>query len=444
MAPLHIMMRRNIMQIHTVKRDDSLWNLARSYGVPLEHIVEVNNINPEDSLIVGQALIIPSPSESKIHKVTKGESLWSIARQYGVSLQELINANQISNPALLSIGQLIKIPTPQLTTIEVNGYMERLDEQAQEEIVKLANELTYVTIFSYHILEDGTLKPLDDEQLREVATAHQVAPMMAITNISEGGFSSELIHHVLNDDEAFHVLISTVANTMQERGFIALNIDFEYIPPEDKEMYNQFLREITEHLHQFGYLVSSAVAPKISADQEGKLYEAHDYKVHGEVLDFVIIMTYEWGWTGGPPRAVAPLNEVTKVINYAITEIPPNKIMLGMPLYGYEWTLPYEAGVSRAKTLSTEAAISLAREKKAAIEYDQTAQSPHFSFYDENKKQHIVWFEDARSFQAKFNLVKQYGLRGLSYWKLGIPAPINWYMLGENFHIHKILPTEEA
>lgn len=426
------------MQIHTVERNDSLWNLARTYGVPLEHIVEVNEIEPSDALIVGQALIIPSPSSSKIHKVAKGESLWSIARKYGVSLQEIMTANSLSNPALIEPGQLITIPTPVLTSIEVNGYIEKYDEEAQNEVAARANDLTYITIFSYHIQEDGTLIPLQDEGLRETAASHRITPIMAISNISGQGFSSDLIHHVLNTQSSYTHLITTVSNTMLDRGFKVLNIDFEYIPPEDRELYNQFLRDITKHLHQFGYLVSSAVAPKTNANQQGKLYEAHDYKVHGEVLDFVIIMTYEWGWSGGPPRAVAPLNEVTKVINYAITEIPANKIMLGMPLYGYQWTLPYEAGVSRASTLSSKAAITLARDKKAAIEYDTTAQSPHFSFYDQDKKQHMVWFEDARSIQAKFNLVKQYKLRGISYWKLGINADTNWYLLSENFNVIKL------
>lgn len=427
------------MQIHTVKRNDSLWNLAQHYGVPLQHIVEVNGIEQSDPLIVGQALIIPSPPGNKTHKVAHGESLWSIARQYGLSLQEVAAANQLSNPAMIRPGQIIVIPAPKLTTIEVNGYMERMGEEAAAEIAQLSNELTYVTMFSYKINTDGTLVELDDAKLRETALANHVAPMMAITNISEAGFSSELIHEVLNNQHAYTHLITTVSNTMQERGFKALNIDFEYIPPEDHQLYNSFLRDITRHLHQFDYLVSTAVAPKYSADQQGLLYESHDYRAHGEIVDFVIIMTYEWGWTGGPPRAVAPLNEVSKVISYALSEIPPQKIMMGIPLYGYHWTLPYVEGESRAAALSTEAAIKLARERKAAIEYDQTAQSPHFSFYDTELKQHIVWFEDARSLQAKFNLVKQYGLRGVSYWKLGIQADTNWYLLSENFSVKKLL-----
>lgn len=427
------------MQIHTVKRNDNLWNLSKTYGVPVEHIAQVNEIDEQLPLVIGQALIIPTVASGNTHIVQAGESLWSIARRYGVSIQDIMTTNQLQNPAMLQTGQLLTIPAPTRPEIEVNAYLDRFDETGVNDVKQHAAELTYVACFSYAVTSDGELEPLQDEAVIEAAIASGVAPMMTITNILDEGFSGELIHQVLNDDMAYHQLIATVSNTMNDKGFKALNIDFEYVPPDDRELYNQFLRDITTHLHQFQFLVSSALAPKYSSGQSGVLYEAHDYRAHGEILDFVVIMTYEWGWTGGPPRAVAPINEVMKVITYAISEIPAHKILLGVPLYGYHWTLPFVEGTSRAVTVNNNSAVTLAREKKAEILYDQTAESPYFSFYDEQKVQHIVWYEDARSIQAKFNLVKRFGLRGVSYWKLGIPFPANWYLLSENFTIKKLI-----
>lgn len=426
------------MQIHTVKRNDTLWNLATAYGVPIEQIAEVNEIDPQLPLVIGQAIIIPSAATGNSHRVQAGESLWTIARSYGVSVQDLMDANQLQNPAMLQVGQILTIPAVKKPEIEVNGYLDRFDETGVNYVRQHGDELTYVTCFSYHVMDDGSLTPLEDEAVIAAAIAANVAPMMAITNILNDGFSGDLINRILHDDTAYHQLIANVSNTMNDKGFKALNIDFEYIPPDDRELYNQFLRDITAHLHQFGYLVSSALAPKYSGRQTGVLYEAHDYKAHGEILDFVVIMTYEWGWTGGPPLAVAPINEVMKVISYAVSEIPPQKILLGVPLYGYHWTLPYVQGTSRAVTINSNNAVNLAREKNAEIKYDQTAESPTFSFYDEEKREHVVWFEDARSIQAKFNLVKRYNLRGVSYWKLGIPFPANWFLLRENFTIKKL------
>ncbi len=95
-----------------------------------------------------------------------------------------------------------------------------------------------------------------------------------------------------------------------------------------------------ETLHPLGYVVATALAPKVSAEQKGTLYVAHDYPVHGQLADFVIIMTYEWGYIYGPAMAVAPVDQVRRVLDYAVSAMPAGKILMGMPNYGYDWTLP--------------------------------------------------------------------------------------------------------
>ena len=82
-----------------------------------------------------------------------------------------------------------------------------------------------------------------------------------------------------------------------------------------RQPYNEFLRKATERLHAQGFMVSSALAPKTSATQSGQWYEAHDYRAHGEIVDFVVIMTYEWGYSAGPPLPVSPIDAVERVLN---------------------------------------------------------------------------------------------------------------------------------
>jgi spore germination protein len=134
---------------------------------------------------------------------------------------------------------------------------------------------------------------------------------------------------------------------------------------------------------------------------------------------------------------VSPIGPVREVIEYALTEMPASKIMMGQNLYGYDWTLPYEPGGEFARALSPQAAIELAKEENVAIQYDYKAQAPFFRYWDDAGSEHIVWFEDARSIQAKFNLIKELDLRGISYWKLGLPFPQNWLLLEDNFKIKK-------
>lgn len=182
--------------------------------------------------------------------------------------------------------------------------------------------------------------------------------------------------------------------------------------------------------------MSTALAPKTSADQKGKWYEGHDYKAHGEIADFVVIMSYEWGFSGGPAMAVSPIDQVRRVMNYAVSEMPSNKILMGQNLYGYDWTLPFVPGTV-AEAVSPQEAIARAAKYKVDIQYDTKAQAPHFRYTAEDGKQHEVWFEDARSIQAKFNLIKELNLRGMSYWKLGLSFPQNWLLIIENFNVIK-------
>src|SRR5699024_6234617 len=148
----------------------------------------------------------------------------------------------------------------------------------------------------------------------------------------------------------------------------------------------------------------------------------------------------EWGYSAGPPMAVSPINEVRRVLEYALTEIPANKILMGQNLYGYDWTLPFEQGKSFARAVSPQQAIRIARENNAEIQYNEGAQAPFFRYVDKEGKQHEVWFEDARSIQAKFNLAKELNLRGIAYWKIGLSFPQNWLLLDDNFTIMKRKP----
>lgn len=418
---------------HIVRQGETLGTIAYTYGVTVQMIVEENQIKNASLITSGQRLIIPIV----FHTVQAGDTLWSIARRYGTTVEAIAQLNRIMNPENIQIGQVIRIPQRTRPVKDINAYITAVDDKAIRETRSVAPYLTYLSPFTHSIKEDGTITEMKEDTLLVAAREVRIAPLLVLTNFSGGEFSSDLAATILRNPTLQEKVITNIITTMNTKGYKGLNIDFEYVYPEDRENYNAFLRRVVARLRPLGFLVSTALAPKITGDQKGLLYEAHDYQAHGEIVDFVVVMTYEWGWAGGPPWAIAPINEVKKVLDYAVTVIPRNKIMMGMPLYGRDWKIPWVQGTF-ATTVSPKRAVQLAQKYGVSIQYHETYQSPFFRYTDETGQQHEVWFEDARSVQSKFDTVKQYGLRGVSYWVLGNPFPQNWLVQHWNFITRKI------
>jgi len=429
------------LQIHVVRENETLFQIARLYGSTVNDIAEANEIPDPNRLVVGQALVIPIVGS--FYWVQPGDSLWSIGQRFQIPYQELARINGISVNQILLVGTRLYIPPAEKTEAEFNAYVELRESPVPAQLENSARDaaplLTYLAPFSFEARRDGTLKEPPLNRFQEIAAANRNVLMMVITNKENDQFNDELGRILLNDMEVQERFLQNIINTAEKYGFRDIHFDFEYLRPQDREAYAAFLRRAKERFGQRGWLLSIALAPKTSAEQAGQWYEAHDYRALGAIVDFVVIMTYEWGYSGGPPMPVSPIGPVRQVLEYAVTEIPPQKILMGQNLYGYDWRVPYQPGTT-ARALSPQQAIQLALEHRAAIEYDISAQAPFFRYTGENGQRHIVWFEDARSIQAKFQLLKELRLRGMSYWKLGLSFPQNWLLLADNFEVRKHSP----
>lgn len=424
------------MIIYTVKLGDTVFSIAQKYNVGAEEIIRVNALREPDKLLVGQSLIIPSPFSS--YFVQNGDSIFSISRYYSVSEQDIIRVNALFPPYTIYPGQELLIPrsnTPK-RIIETNGYAyESISEQT---IRNLAPYLTYLSIFSYKIDENGGLNTINDDRIITLSKQNNIAPIMVVTNTgSGGGFDSDTIESVLTNNSISTTLIDNIITTAKNKGYRGINIDFEYIKPENREDYNSFLGKLYSTAAAENLIISTAVAPKIKSNQSGLLYEAHDYKAHGEATDFVIIMTYEWGYLYGPPMAVSPINEIEKVLQYAITEIESNSLMMSLPNYGYDWILPFRRGRA-ATVLNLNQAFDLALEQNAEIEFNDISATPFFN-YQQDGTDHVVWFDDPKSFYEKAGLIDKYNLLGVSFWSVNSFYRPVWEILSDMYNIKKLL-----
>ena len=424
------------MKIHVVQKGETLFSIAQQYGVSARLLQKLNQAPTDGTLVPGQTLVVLLPERT--HVVRRGDTVWSIAREHGISTRELYQNN------IFLQGQGALIPGEELIlslqdvhregSLGVNGYAYPFING--DLLRQVLPYMTYATPFTYGIGADGGLVALRDEGILAAAGQYSVLPWMHLSTMTEEGrFSSARAEALLGSASRQETLLGQIKEILKEKGYGGLDVDFEYIRPELGAAYAAFVDRLRRELNPLGCSVLVALAPKTSAGQRGLLYEAHDYAALGRAANGVLLMTYEWGYTAGPPMAVAPLDKVRQVVDYALTEIPAEKLFLGVPVYGYDWPLPFREGVTRGESISPQEALALARRHGAEIRYDETAQAPWFRYTAAAGREHEVWFEDARSSYAKFRLAAEKGLQGVGLWNLMRPAPQTYLALHGGFEI---------
>ncbi len=377
----------------------------------------------------------------EIYVVKPNDTVDTISAAYGISSESIIYNNQLSYPYALAVGQALLLsaktsPAPSIFAY-TNGYAYPFIDNTT--LTDTLPYLSTLSVFSYGFTTEGALIPpaYDDNFMISAAYHYNTNPIMTLTPFGpDGEFNNYLITVLVNDETIKNTLLQNILATMQEKGFAGIDIDFEFILPEDRIPFADFVADTKAFLSPYGYTVSVALAPKTSDDQPGLLYEAKDYGLLGEAADSVLLMTYEWGYTYGPPMAVAPINKVREVVEYALTRIPAAKIDLGIPNYGYDFTLPFQRGISKARTINNLEAVQLAVTYGVPISFDETAMSPYFR-YEDNGIPHEVWFEDVRSLREKYALLSEYGLRGIGVWQIMNFFRAAWLLFADSYIIRK-------
>lgn len=367
-----------------------------------------------------------------IYIVQPGNTLYSIALAYGVTQEQLAYDNQIANGQPLVVGQALYILTEEERTGNAApakrffGYAYPFIQDAVLRECLLYMQALY--IFSYGFTTSGELITIDDERLIRTAQEYGVESVLVLTPFSESGsFNNQLVNALLNDAAVRQNLIGNLLVVMGQKGYVGIDVDFEYVLAQDRDAYVTFVQELTAAMNANGFYVTIALPPKTSDDQKGLLYEGVDYAGLGAAANNVLLMTYEWGYTYSTPQAVAPIPSVRRVLDYGVSRIPASKIYMGLPNYGYDWPLPHIQGVTRATTIGNIQAVQIAAENGAQIMFDEVAQSPFFNYVRENVA-HEVWFEDVRSMDARFQIIVEYGFVGGGYWNLMRPFRPNWLL----------------
>lgn len=416
--------------IHEVKSGESLWTISKEYNTSFKHLQEINGLSNGNIIVPGQALIIPGQT----YIVKSGESLWDIAVRHSIDLQQLIKHNHLTT-ATIHANQKLKIPTIPKKKIFTGAFFVPKDKIDDEWMLNhYKNYISSAGFFEYHPDGNGKLSRMNGEKSIPLAWYKNIIPYATVTNLSEKGFDHELAHHLLSQNDKRESLINNIFNVLHKNDLKGVIIDFEGLKPKDRDNLNIFMKALAKKLHPVGMEIAIAVPP-MQADKIPSWYVAFDYKTLGETVDFMFLMTYDWHWFGGPSGPIAPISEVRTAVEYAISVVPRSKIMLGIPMYAYDWKT--QEGLQSGKAYSQSEALNNALAHQSIIHYDEKAKSPWFQYTDLFGDQHEVWFEDARSILAKYRLLKKYDLAGMGGWRLGMEFSQAEKLLLEEFDIRK-------
>jgi spore germination protein len=292
--------------------------------------------------------------------------------------------------------------------------------------------LTMVSPWMYSVSGSGALSAMGETSAAADAVLVRLRRsglklVPTIANFSDGAWRDELVAPMLHDPALMHQHVLAIARFATAKHLAGVDIDYEELTASDREAFSRFISALARALHRRGKILSVDVFAKASDAGYDQRNEAQDYRALGQAADQVRLMAYDYHWPGSSPGPVAPIWWVNQVLSYATREIPAKKIILGVPLYGYDWS----AGKGMAMTWLQ--VFGLLKEHPVPVHWDQASQSPWLRYTDRSGRQHELWFENAYSASAKFEAAHRHGIGGVYLWMFGDEDALTWTKLREQW-----------
>jgi len=332
---------------------------------------------------------------------------------------------------ILTIIALILIaPTALAKEYNVSAWLPSWEEEeAFQSFKDNADKINTISPFWYHLNDDGTLAPPKNGERQDIIDFAKDNNIPIIPTISNS-FNGDRVSGIVNDPEIKKQSIQNIVDLVREWDYDGIDIDYEGLHSEDKDAFTAFIKDLREELNHYDKKLTIAIQAKWYAGLLKYGDRGQDWKALSQYVDEFRIMTYDYGWKGSIPRPVAPYGWVEEVVQYAVDQMPNEKIYVGIPFYGYGWSDDYFSSYNYST-------IELILEKYGVdFQYDpetKTNRLFYISEFDERdpKIPHEVWFENHVSLKPKVELVEKYDLGGIAIWRLGNEDPQNWRVIDE-------------
>lgn len=302
-------------------------------------------------------------------------------------------------------------------------YYSLDDGFALSSLLAHASAMTLLAPQCYWLDQNGNVEGGISSPAMDAASRARL-PVMAL--LYNGDFNRDIATLLLHNRGLQRRVIGEMVAIARRENFLGFQLDFENIDPNDENLYSRFVREAASKLHHDGRLLSVAVVPRFLDSRPGQWSAAYDYAALAQSADFLTLMAYDNSSRLGPPGPIAGYNWVQKALEYAVRRVSPEKLLLGIPLYGREWR--EGSNGLHARTMPYQETLSLLARLSITPRWDEKQRSPWFE-YRTSDALCKVWYEDAQSISEKLGLVEKFGLRGFAAWRLGVEDPQFWSLV---------------
>ncbi|MDF2540914.1 MAG: Peptidoglycan-binding lysin domain protein [Herbinix sp.] len=424
---------------HVVQIGDTLESIASQYNTTSTRLSKDNNIPPNYTLNIGQAIMIVPPSQT--HIVKEGDTINSISETYGTTVLQIFRNNpQLSDRKNLLVGEELVISYPQNRDIDVIGYSTTFISEPI--LIKTLPFLTYLFILNYKVNSLGNISDLDDQNIIRLAHDYCVAPIMFVSAMTETGRGSyATTHAIITNMDVQNQFIENALIMIKSKGFAGINLAFYSILPEDLPLYVELVSRITNRFNQEGFEVFLTLTPQTTGYKTGIPYDKTYFADFGRATNKVILITYLWQHGFIPQLSQTTVSFYKEYLDFVITQIPADKIYIGISRIAYDWEIPYVEGETEGVALTNASALNLANQLGSTILYDEVTQTPYF-YYVSLGVDHFVWFKDSRSINSLLNLVDYYGLAGVAVWNIMYYNSQTWLSINAQYDINTNIECE--
>lgn len=429
------------MEIYVVQPGDTINSIADQFGVTIDELIKENELISPFDLTVGQTIVIAYPKQ--VHIVQVGDTLMSIAATYGVSVMQLLRNNPtLAGKPSVTPGETLIISYHTIGSLITNGLSYAFIEE--NNLRKTLPNLTFLTVYNYRITANGEITTYyDDERIIRLSKEYGTIPLMMVTTLSlQGEPDLELAYRILLNEAYQEQLIDNMLKIVKDRGYLGINLLFNYMNETNQKLYHDFTARAANRIHEEGYLLfvtfnlHNPYSNEIAVD-------IIDYSLINWFADGLIFLELIWGVNYGPPAPISNISIIRDIVQNVVATASPEKIILGSSIISYDWRLPFIPGRTIANSLTIDSALILARDTDSIIQFDEISMTPYF-YYNRvgfgESEQHIVWSIDARSINGFGQIVEEYNLAGTGIWNIMIYYAQLWLVLKAQYDFLKLIP----